>query len=229
MGLGTEGGEEGAESIFLIDDAIEASAVDIERFEDPDDSVHGEIPLASPENDFEVFHPDEQTIEDTVEQEGFVEQFVVEEAEVTAIDFGPAANAFDMFEPAMSEESLPVLTTPLLDRFETQVAPGFLAFDPFVSQSFGNAVAIDALVEHDSPMETDPDPRGCLLPTLDESYNPGMVGSFVSTPGLFICKYKSSSPGIPNLFLWAFDRFLGWPGVTIVPKSPSFPATFGHF
>src|ERR1043166_1150319 len=126
----------------------DAAAVDVEGGEDFDHVGHGDLPVDCPEDDLQVFLAGFEAVEDAVEEEGFVLEALLEEAEVTAVQLDPEAFALQVFEPAGPEVAGPVLADPLADRGFAEVMAGLLALDPAVLFFLALAVLVDATLLH---------------------------------------------------------------------------------
>ena len=69
----------------------QAAAVNVEGFEDTNHAAYVEAPFMGPQDHVEVFLAGFQAIENSIEKEGVVAEFVLQEAEVVVVEFEPEA------------------------------------------------------------------------------------------------------------------------------------------
>src|SRR5437870_5442888 len=112
----------------------QATAVDIECFEDLQDRLGRDAPVVTPTDDVEVFLAGFQAIEDAIEQEGFIMELALKQAEVAADQFHPKAFALQVFQPAGSQVAPPVVLHPAADGGLPEIASRFFTLDPLISQ-----------------------------------------------------------------------------------------------
>src|SRR5262245_7362807 len=102
----------------------QAAAVDVEGLEDFQDRIDGDAPLVGPDNDVEVFLAFLETVEDAVQEKGFVNKAALQQAEVPAVEFDPEALPLEMLEPAGSQVAPPVTLHPASDGSFTEIVTG---------------------------------------------------------------------------------------------------------
>jgi len=73
-----------------------AAAVDIEGFKDFEHVVHGNSPIERPQDDVKVFLARLETIDDAVEEQGFVVEPAEKDAVVPAIELDPKSSALNV-------------------------------------------------------------------------------------------------------------------------------------
>src|SRR5262249_45711255 len=111
----------------------------------------------SPDDDMQVFLAGFETIEDTVEEEGVVDELSLEEAKIAAVEFDPKAFALKVFQPAGPQVSPPVLFDPPADGCFAQVTARLLALNPLVSLGLLLAIYINTALFHGPcPLERPP-------------------------------------------------------------------------
>src|SRR3954462_70806 len=101
-----------AEACFQ--ETLDPAAVDVERFEDPQDVFHGQVFVDGPDQDIQVLLAPLEPLQDLLEEGGRGED-PLEESEVVVVQFDPEGAALDVFEPAVAEEDVPVLADPAAD------------------------------------------------------------------------------------------------------------------
>ena len=126
----------------------ETAAVDVEGFEDLQDGLDFDAPGLSPADDVEVFLAGFQTIEDAIEEKGVIVKFLLQEAEIAAVQLDPEAFALQMLQPAGPEIAPPVTLDPAADGRFPQVAARLLALDPLEAKSFLLALGVNAGLFH---------------------------------------------------------------------------------
>src|SRR6266511_5416803 len=120
----------------------QAAAVDVAGFEDFQDRLGRDAPLLGPDNDVEVLLALFEAVEDAIEQEGFVNEATLQQAEVPAVEFDPEALALQMLQPAGAQVAPPVTLDPATDRCLAEIVAGALALDAFVAKCFLLAVHV---------------------------------------------------------------------------------------
>src|SRR3954470_16319759 len=95
-------------SRLRVEAVSQASAVDVEGFEDLQHRLDGDGPGLGPADDVEVFLAGFEAVEDAVQEEGVVDELALQQPEVAAVEFNPEALALQVFEPACPQVAPPV-------------------------------------------------------------------------------------------------------------------------
>src|SRR5262249_26637595 len=119
-----------------IEAMCEASAVDVQGFEDLQDGLDRDVPLKGPVDDVKVFLARLDTIEDSIEQQRVIVKLPQEEAEIAAVQLDPEPLALQVLQPTGAQIAPPMTLHPSPDGGFTKVAARFLALNPFVAQCF---------------------------------------------------------------------------------------------
>lgn len=145
----SDGGKKTTQFAFVFDDAVESAAIDIENFQDVDDPVDRSARRVGPIDHVEVlFGLVDELFEDDFQEFCFVFQVVLKEPEVAPIDFLPPFGAGNVFEPAVAEEVLPVISAPIAYRIVTEIPSRLLAFNPAMAERLDCAIGVDAFLVH---------------------------------------------------------------------------------
>src|SRR5665213_4472048 len=117
-------------SALRIETGGEATAVDVEGFEDFQDRINGHPPSLRPTDYIEVFLAGFEPVEDAVEEKGVFDKFALEQSEVAAVEFDPKSFALQVFQPARPQIPPPVTLDPAPDGGFAQVEAGLFTLDP---------------------------------------------------------------------------------------------------
>ena len=117
-----EGGSGLAKAV--LKQAFDPAAVDVERLEDLEDLVHGQVVVDGPVQDVEVLLRRLSGDEDLVDEGGVVEG-ALEEAEIVVIELDPEGSALEVLEPAFAEEAVPVVADPARMAHSPRSRPAF--------------------------------------------------------------------------------------------------------
>src|SRR3954451_6912319 len=104
-----------------FEQAFNPATVDIERFEDIQDFFHIQVFVDGPGQDVEVFLAPLEATQDLLHQRGILIRSR-EEAEIVVVELDPEGAAWEVFEPFLAEEAVPVLADPAADRPFAEVA-----------------------------------------------------------------------------------------------------------
>jgi hypothetical protein len=121
-------------SALRIEAGGEATAVDVEGFEDFQDRVDGHSPALRPTDYVEVFLAGFESVENAVEEKGVFDKLALEQSEIAAVEFDPKAFALQMFQPARSQIAPPVTLDPTADSGFAQIKASLLTFDPLETE-----------------------------------------------------------------------------------------------
>ncbi len=95
----------------------------------------GKSVLERPEDDVEVLTAVLEVVDDRIDQRRRLERRS-QQSEIALVELDPERLALEMFEPAMSQEPIPVLADPPANGRLTQIAAGLFTFDPLVPLRF---------------------------------------------------------------------------------------------
>jgi hypothetical protein len=126
----------------------EATAVDVEGFENVEDAVDGEVKLTGPADNVEVFLAGFQSINYAVEENLVFGERAVQEAEITAVEFHPESAALQMFEPTRPQIPVPMLFDPPADCLFALITASALALDPLEAVDFELTGGVDRMPFH---------------------------------------------------------------------------------
>ena len=127
----------------------QAAGVDVESFEDVAHGFEGDVPGDAPLDDVEVLLAGFEAIENTVEKKGLVLEAALEQAKIAAVELDPEFTALQVFQPAGSQITPPVMLHPAADGRFAQIAPGPFTFDPLETLGFLFAFHVHAGLFHD--------------------------------------------------------------------------------
>jgi hypothetical protein len=126
----------------------ESAAIDVESFEYLQNGFDVNAPRLRPTDDVEIFLTGFQSIENAIEKKSVVDELLLEKPEIATIELNPKAFALQMFQPARTQIAPPMTLDPATYRRFAEIAPGFLAFDPLVTQGFLLALNVNAGLFH---------------------------------------------------------------------------------
>lgn len=112
-----------------------------ENFADP---IARDAPFDGPMNDFQVFLPHSEPINNLLEQRVVGCDGTLQQAKLIRVEFRTEAFPFQMLDPSRSQEKPPVPLLPQPQGELAEIAIRLLAFDPFKFESFVAPLGIEA-------------------------------------------------------------------------------------
>jgi hypothetical protein len=94
----------------------EPAGVDVESVQNSQDRFDRNLPLNRPLDDIEILFSDFQAIENAIEKTGVFVKFAFQESKVAAVEFEPVTCSLQMFNPAGSQISAPMMSHPTPNR-----------------------------------------------------------------------------------------------------------------
>jgi hypothetical protein len=94
----------------------EPAGVDVESVQNSQDGFNRNLPFNRPLDDIEILFSDFQAIEDAIEETGVFVEFAFQESKVAAVEFEPVTSSLQMFNPAGSQITAPMMSHPTPNR-----------------------------------------------------------------------------------------------------------------
>jgi hypothetical protein len=114
----------------------EATAVDVEGFEDFQDRINGHSPTLRPTDYVEIFLAGFESVKNAVEEKGVFDKLALEESEVAAVEFDPESFALQVFQPARPQITPPVTLDPAADGGFAKIEASLFTLDPLETERF---------------------------------------------------------------------------------------------